>query len=252
MKHYYSIYKKMKNQNLSVSQVYDIVAFRVIVQSIKECYEVLGQSMPCGSPSRDGSRTTSPFPKENMYQSLHTTVIGPSARGMEVQIRTWEMDHDRRGGHRRPLEIQGGQRRRTRPRSSLPGSGSFWNGSRTSRTPGISGNGPNGPLSQRGLCVHPSRGSEGVPRGATPVDFAYSIHSEVGDKCIGARVNGKMVPLRYQLENGDIVEIITSTKQHPSKDWLDFVKTPRAKTKIRQWIKQQEREESHQPWQGDP
>ncbi len=82
------------------------------------------------------------------------------------------------------------------------------------------------------------------PRGATPVDFAYSIHSEIGDKCMGARVNGKMVPLRYQLENGDIVEIITSTKQHPSKDWLDFVKTPRAKTKIRQWIKQQEREEA--------
>lgn len=244
-KHFHSIYNKMKDQNLSVTQVYDISAFRVIVNSLKECYEVLGLIHTMWKPVPGRFKDYISIPKANMYQSLHTTLIGPLGQRMEIQIRTWDMDkvaeegiaahwkykEDHLAGKtdekqfawlRQLLEWQ----------QNLEDPKEFMETVRMDLFP------------DEVYVFTPKGEVKEFPKGATPVDFAYSIHSEVGDKCMGARTNGKMIPLRYQLRNGDIVEIITSNRQHPRKDWLDFVKTSRAKTKIRQWIKNQERDQS--------
>ncbi len=244
-KHFYSIYKKMKDQNLDVNQVYDILAFRVIVNSLKECYEVLGIIHAKWKPVTGRFKDYISLPKANMYQSLHSTVIGPLAQRMEVQIRTWEMNKVAEEGiaaHWRYKEGRGANnsdekqfswlRQLLEWQKSLKDPKEFMDSVRMDLFPNE-------------VYVFTPKGEvKEFPKGATPVDFAYSVHSEIGERCVGARINGKMVPLRYHLKNGDIVEIITSSKHHPSKDWLDFVKTPRAKTKIRQWIKRQERDES--------
>ena len=244
-KHFYSIYSKMKEQNLTVNQVYDILAVRVIVNSVKECYEILGLIHAMWKPIPGRFKDYISLPKANMYQSLHTTVIGPLGQRMEVQIRTWQMDKIAEEGIAAHWKYKEGQaasktdeaqfswlRRLLEWQNDLQDPKEFLDTVRMDLFPNE-------------VYVFTPKGEvKGFPKGATPVDFAYSIHSEIGDKCMGARVKGRMVPLRYQLRNGDIVEIITSSKQHPSKDWLEFVKTPRAKTKIRQWVKNQERDES--------
>jgi len=246
-KHFYGIYQKMKEQNLSVNQVYDIVACRVIVGSLKECYEVLGLIHAMWKPVPGRFKDYISMPKANMYQSLHTTVIGPLGQGLEVQIRTWEMDKVAEEGiaaHWRYKEGVSANRTDEKQFSwlrqllewqqNLSDPQEFLESVRMDLFPDA-------------VYVFTPQGHvKDLPRGATPVDFAYSIHSDIGDHCVGARVNGKIVSLRYELDNGDIVEILTSTKQQPRKDWLDFVKTPRAKTKIRQWIKRQERDQSIQ------
>lgn len=245
IKHYHSIYKKMLNQNLSVSQVYDLLAFRVIVESIKECYEVLGHIHAMWKPVHGRFKDYISVPKENMYQSLHTTVIGPSAERMEVQIRTWEMDRIAEEGIAAHWKYKEGTRADKTDTQQFAWLRQLLEWQQNLKDPLEFLETVRMDLFPNEVYVFTPQGEvKEFPRGATPIDFAYSVHSEIGAKCMGARVNGKMVPLRYQLENGDSVEIITSTKQHPSKDWLDFVKTPRAKTKIRQWIKQQEREEA--------
>jgi len=244
-KHFYSIYAKMKDQNLTVNQVYDILALRVIVNSVKECYEVLGLIHAMWKPVPGRFKDYVSLPKANMYQSLHTTVVGPLGQRMEVQIRTWQMDKIAEEGIAAHWKYKEGRvasktdekqfawlRRLLEWQKNLQDPQEFLDTVRMDLFPNE-------------VYVFTPKGEvKEFPKGATPVDFAYSIHSEVGEKCIGARVNGRMVPLRYQLRNGDIVEIITSTKQHPRGDWLDFVKTSRAKTKIRQWIRNQERDES--------
>lgn len=244
-KHFYSIYNKMKDQNLTVNQVYDILALRVIVNSVKECYEVLGLIHAMWKPVPGRFKDYVSLPKANMYQSLHTTVVGPLGQRMEVQIRTWQMDQIAEEGIAAHWKYKEGRvasktdekqfawlRRLLEWQKNLQDPQEFLDTVRMDLFPNE-------------VYVFTPKGEvKEFPKGATPVDFAYSIHSEVGEKCIGARVNGKMVPLRYQLRNGDVVEIITSTKQHPREDWLDFVKTSRAKTKIRQWIRNQERDES--------
>jgi guanosine-3',5'-bis(diphosphate) 3'-pyrophosphohydrolase len=244
-KHFYSIYNKMRDQNLTVNQVYDILALRVIVNSVKECYEVLGLIHAMWKPVPGRFKDYVSLPKANMYQSLHTTVVGPLGQRMEVQIRTWQMDKIAEEGIAAHWKYKEGRvasktdekqfawlRRLLEWQKNLQDPQEFLDTVRMDLFPNE-------------VYVFTPKGEvKEFPKGATPVDFAYSIHSEVGEKCIGARVNGKMVPLRYQLRNGDIVEIITSTKQHPREDWLDAVKTSRAKTKIRQWIKNQERDES--------
>jgi len=244
-KHFYSIYMKMKDQNLSVNQVYDNLALRVILKSLRECYEVLGIIHTEWKPVPGRFKDYISLPKANMYQSLHTTVIGPLGQRMEVQIRTWEMDKIAEEGiasHWKYKEGLGAsqtdekqfawlrqllewQKQVSDPREFLE----------TVRMD----------LFPNEVYVFTPKGEvKRFPKGATPIDFAYGIHSEVGEKCSGARINGKMVPLRQQMKNGDIVQIITSSKQHPSKDWLDVVKTPRAKTKIRHWIMKQEKDQS--------
>jgi guanosine-3',5'-bis(diphosphate) 3'-pyrophosphohydrolase len=245
IKHYYSIYNKMLNQNLSPGQVYDILAFRVIVQSVKECYEVLGHIHGMWKPVHGRFKDYISVPKENMYQSLHTTVIGPYGERMEVQIRTWEMDRIAEEGIAAHWKYKEGSTADKTDTQQFAWLRQLLEWQQSLKDPLEFLETVRMDLFPNDVYVFTPQGEvKEFPRGATPVDFAYSIHSEIGAKCMGARVNSKMVPLRYQLENGDIVEIITSTKQHPSKDWLDFVKTPRAKTKIRQWIKQQEREEA--------
>ena len=244
-KHFYSIYKKMLDQNLTVSQVYDVLAFRVIVNTIKECYEVLGHIHSMWKPVQGRFKDYVSVPKANMYQSLHTTVIGPLGQRMEVQIRTWEMHKVAEEGIAAHWKYKDGSianktdekqflwlRQLLEWQQSLKDPTEFLETVRMDLFP------------DEVYVFTPKGDVKAFPRGATPVDFAYSIHSEVGEKCMGARINGKMVPLRYKLRNGEIIEIITSPKQHPSKDWLEFVKTPRARTKIRQWIRNQERGES--------
>jgi GTP diphosphokinase / guanosine-3',5'-bis(diphosphate) 3'-diphosphatase len=243
-KHFYSIYCKMRDQNLTVDQVYDVVAFRVIVRTLKECYEVLGIIHSMWKPIVGKFKDYISLPKANMYQSLHTSVIGPDGQRMEVQIRTWEMDKLAEDGiaahwkYKEGLVGSSDQKQFGWLKQLLEWQKSLHDPQEFMEMVQMD-------LFPNEVYVFTPKGDvREFPRGATPVDFAYAIHSEVGEKCIGARVNGRMVPLRYQFNNGDIVEIITSGKQHPRKDWLDFVKTTKAKSRIRQWIKNQERDDS--------
>jgi GTP pyrophosphokinase len=244
-KHFYSIYTKMKDQNLDVNQVYDIVAFRVIVNSLKECYEILGLLHAMWKPVPGRFKDYISMPKANMYQSLHTTVIGPLGQRMEVQIRTWQMDKIAEEGIAAHWKYKEGMVANKTDEEQFSWLRQLFEYQQNLKDPKEFMETVRMDLFPNDVYVFTPKGDvKDFPRGATPVDFAYSIHSEVGEKCMGARINGKMVPLRYQLKNGDIVEVITSNRHHPSKDWLDFVKTSRAKTKIRQWIKSQERDES--------
>ncbi len=243
-KHFYSIYCKMRDQNLNVDQVYDIVAFRVIVNTLKECYEVLGIIHSMWKPVLGRFKDYISIPKANMYQSLHTSVIGPYAQRMEVQIRTWDMDKVAEDGIAAHWKYKEGLRGET-DQKQFRWLKQLLEWQKNLQDPKEFMEMVQMDLFPDEVYVFTPKGEvREFPKGATPVDFAYSIHSEIGGKCIGAKVNGRMVPLRYLLRNGDMVEIITSNRQHPRKDWLDFVKTPRAKSKIRQWITNQERDES--------
>ena len=242
-KHFYSIYCKMRDQDLNVDQVYDIVAFRIIVNTLKECYEVLGIIHSMWKPVLGRFKDYISIPKANMYQSLHTSVIGPDAQRMEVQIRTWDMDKVAEEGIAAHWKYKEGLRGETEKQFAWLKQLLEWQ--KNLHDPKEFMEMVQMDLFPDEVYVFTPKGEvKEFPKGATPVDFAYSIHSKIGEKCSGAKVNGKMVPLRYILRNGDMIEIITSNKQHPRKDWLDFVKTPRAKSKIRQWITNQERDES--------
>lgn len=235
----------MLAQNLTVNQVYDVIAFRVIVNSIKECYEALGHIHSMWKPVPGRFKDYVSVPKGNMYQSLHTTVIGPIGERMEVQLRTWEMNKVAEQGIAAHWKYKEGTianktdekqfawlRQIVEWQQNLEDPIEFLDTLRMNLFP------------DEVYVFTPNGDVKAFPKDSTPIDFAYGIHSEIGEKCIGARVNEKMVPLRYKLRNGDIVKILTSPKQHPSKDWLEFVKTPKARTKIKQWIRNQEREES--------
>ncbi len=244
-KHFYSIYKKMLGQDLTVNQVYDVSAFRVIVSGIKECYEVLGHIHSMWKPVQGRFKDYVSVPKANMYQSLHTTVIGPMGQRMEVQIRTWDMDKVAEDGIAAHWKYKEGTTANKTDEKQFMWLRQLLEWQQNLKDPAEFLETVRMDLFPDEVYVFTPRGDvKAFPRGATPVDFAYGIHSEVGEKCIGARINRRMVPLRYQLRNGQTVEIITSPKQHPSNDWLEFVKTPRAKTKIRQWVRNQERSES--------
>ncbi|MBN2125657.1 MAG: bifunctional (p)ppGpp synthetase/guanosine-3',5'-bis(diphosphate) 3'-pyrophosphohydrolase [Deltaproteobacteria bacterium] len=242
-KHLYSIYSKMREQNLIVSQVYDVVAFRVIVNSLKECYEILGIIHAMWKPVPRRFKDYISMPKANMYQSLHTTVIGPMGQRMEIQIRTWEMDRVAEEGIAAHWKYKEGHVASRTDEKQFLWLRQLLEWQQNLKDPEEFMDSVRMDLFPNEVYVFTPKGEvKEFPKGATPVDFAYSVHSEVGNRCIGARVNGKMVPLRYQMKNGDIVEIITSKRGHPGNDWLDFVKTSRAKTKIRQWIMRQERD----------
>ncbi len=247
-KHLYSIHRKMVRQQVDFDEVYDLIAFRVIVQTIPECYTVLGVIHAAWKPVPGRFKDFIAMPKPNMYQSLHTTVIGPFGERMEVQIRTEEMHRIAEEGiaaHWRYKEQQAGQ---------APGSEAGRQGppfeKRPEQQPVNSDEvgllqALNDDLFSDEVYVFTPKGTvKAFPRGATPIDFAYSVHTDVGNHCSGARVNGKLVPLKTELHSGDIVEVITATSQRPSKDWLKFVKTSRAASKIRQWIKAEQHEKS--------
>lgn len=236
-KHFYSIYRKMLEQNLTVVQVYDILAFRVIVNSIKECYESLGHIYSMWKPVQGRFKDYISAPKANMYQSLHITLIGPLGQRMEIQIRTWDMHVVAEDGVTSLWKYKEGTIPSQTDEKLLPWRRLLLQWQNKLNEPVELLKVLNIDLVPDEVYVFtPSGELRSFPKGASPIDFAYSIHSEVGEKCIGARVNGKMVPLSSQLETGGIVEIVTSPKQHPSKDWLNHAKTPYALKAIKKWL----------------
>jgi GTP pyrophosphokinase len=245
LKQIYSIYLKMKDQNINFDQVYDITAFRVIVNSIKECYDVLGIIHSLWKPIPGKFKDYIGLPKENMYQSLHTAVIGPYGERIEIQIRTHEMHRIAEEGIAAHWKYKEGKileeaddKRFTWLRQLLEWQRDLKDDAEFIESVKVD-------LFPNEVYIFTPKGAvKQFPVGATPIDFAYSIHSDVGNHCMGAKVNSKIVPLKYELRSGDTVEIMTSPNQKPSKDWLKFVKTSRAKTKIRQWFTAEEREKS--------
>jgi len=245
LKQIYSIYLKMKDQNIDFDQVYDITAFRVIVNSVKECYDVLGIIHSLWKPIPGKFKDYIGLSKENMYQSLHTSVIGPYGERIEIQIRTHEMHRIAEEGIAAHWKYKEGKafeeaddKRFTWLRQLLEWQRDLKDDAEFIESVKVD-------LFPNEVYIFTPKGSvKQFPIGATPVDFAYSIHSDVGNHCVGAKVNGKIVPLKYVLRSGNTVEIMTSPGQKPSKDWLKFVKTSRAKAKIRQWFTAEEREKS--------
>ena len=244
-KYFYSIYKKMISQNLLFEEVYDIIAFRIILDSISQCYEVLGLIHSLWKPVAKKFKDYIAVPKLNMYQSLHTTVIGPVGERIEIQIRTWEMDRVASSGIAAHWSYKEGLQFDEKTNKAFSWIQNLVDNQEDFNNPEEFLENVRIDLFPDDVYIFTPRGEiKTVPRGATPVDFAYLIHTEVGNQCTGAKVNGRIVPLQYELKTGDTVEIITSKKHHPSKDWLNFVKTVKARSRIRQWIKIQEKERS--------
>ena len=244
-KNFYSIYNKMISQNLPFEEIYDIIAFRIILASVPQCYEALGHIHSLWKPIDHKFKDYIGRPKTNMYQSLHTTVIGPVGERIEIQIRTWEMDQVATAGIAAHWGYKEGRNVDENISRKFAWIQNLVENQENFMDPGEFMENVRIDLFPDEVYVFTPRGEvKTLPRGATPVDFAYLIHSEVGNQCTGAKVNGRMVPLPYRLKTGDIVEIVTSKNHHPSKDWLNFVKTVKARSKIRHWIKVQETQRS--------
>ena len=244
-KNVYSIYNKMISQNLPFEEIYDIIAFRIILETVPQCYEALGLIHSLWKPIDHKFKDYIGRPKTNMYQSLHTTVIGPVGERIEIQIRTHEMDRVASSGIAAHWGYKEGKRLDENASRKFAWIQNLVENQENFLDPGEFLENVRIDLFPDEVYVFSPRGEvKTLPRGATPVDFAYLIHTEVGNQCTGAKVNGRMVPLPYELKTGDIVEIVTSKNHHPSKDWLNFVKTVKARSKIRHWIKVQEKERS--------
>jgi len=244
-KHLYSIYKKMADQGTLLEHIYDVLAFRIVVDNIKECYEALGIIHSTWKPIPGRFKDYIAIPKPNMYQSLHTSVIGPYGERMEIQIRTHEMHKVSEEGIAAHWKYKEGKamlekddKRFTWLRQMLEWQKDTRDAKEFMDTVRMD------LFSEEVFVFTPKGAVKELPKGATPVDFAYAVHTDVGHRCSAAKVNGKLVPLKYQLRHGDIVEIITSPNHNPSKDWLKFVVTSRARARIRQWIKTEERQKS--------
>ena len=246
-KHLYSIWRKMQSQQCTLEQIHDMIAFRVLVESVSDCYASLGVIHSKWTPVPGRFKDYIALPKPNMYQSLHTTVIGPGRERVEVQIRTHEMHRvaergiaahwkykERHGGGLADADAQrfGWLRQLMEWQKELKDPAEFLEGVKVD-------------LFQDEVYVFTPKGDVRVfPRGATPIDFAFGIHSQLGEHITGARINGKIEPLRYKLRNGDIVEVMTSATQQPSKDWLEIVGTTRARAKIRNYLRLEQRDKS--------
>jgi GTP pyrophosphokinase len=244
-KNFYSIYSKMKSQNLTFEQIYDLIAFRIILDTVSQCYEALGLIHSMWKPIDYKFKDYIGRPKPNMYQSLHTTVIGPVGERIEIQIRTWEMDRVAKSGIAAHWSYKEGRRIDENISNKFAWIQDLVENQDNFRDPGEFLENVRIDLFPDEVYVFTPKGDiRALPKGSTPVDFAYLIHTEIGHKCVGAKINGQMVSLPYQLQTGDIVDIVTAKNHTPSKDWLKFVKTIKARSKIRQWIKTQERERS--------
>ena len=246
VKHIYSIYRKMYTQNKTLDEIFDLYAFRVIVDDIPECYNVLGCIHDMFNPVLGRFKDYISTPKPNMYQSLHTTVIGREGIPFEVQIRTWAMHQTAEYGVAAHWKYKQGMANVKLGTESqfewvrkLLESQQDTDAEEFVRTLKVD------LFADEVFVFTPNGDVKSLPAGATPIDFAYNIHSAVGNHMIGARVNGRMVPFDYQLENGEIVEVITSkSAKGPSRDWLNICKSNEARNKIRQWFKKERREEN--------
>jgi GTP pyrophosphokinase len=245
-KHFYSIYKKLVVQNIPLEKVYDKVAFRIILSSVRECYEVLGLLHDLWHPVSGRFKDFISSPKSNMYQSLHTTVVGPRSEFMEVQIRTEEMDRIANEGiaahwaYKEGKEISSGDAQLFQGLSQLVQS---IQDLQELQDPEEFLEAVKGELREVEVyALTPNGEVKELPSGSSPIDFAYAIHTAVGDHCAGAKVNGRIVPLKHTLQSGDLVEIITSPNQKPNRGWLSLVKTSRARSRIRHWLKKEEQE----------
>ncbi len=249
-KHFFSIYRKMVNQNKTLDQIYDLFAIRIIVDSVKDCYAALGVIHEMYTPIPGRFKDYIAMPKPNMYQSLHTTLIGPTGAPFEIQIRTYEMHRTSEYGiaaHWKYKESGEGStinkeeeklswlRQILEWQQDMSDNREFMNLLKSDLNL----------FSDMVFCFTPSGDVKNLPNGSTPIDFAYSIHSAVGNKMVGAKVNGKLVPIDYVIQNGDRVDILTSQNSRgPSRDWLSVVKSTQAKTKINQWFKNEFKEEN--------
>ena len=244
-KHFYSIFQKMKKQNLDLNEVYDIIAFRIILDTIPQCYEALGIIHSMWKPLAKKFKDYIAVPKPNLYQSLHTTVFGPFGERVEIQIRTKDMDRVAKSGVAAHWGYKEGKDSTGRDGKTYAWIQNLVDTQEDAETAGEFLENVRLDLFSDEVHVFTPEGAvRSLVRGATPVDFAYLIHTEVGHQCTGAKVNGRMVPLSHVLSTGDIVEIITSARGRPSADWLNFVKTSKARSRIRQWIKNEEKERS--------
>ncbi len=244
-KHLYGIYQKMNKQSISFEEVYDLTALRIITDTKMNCYALLGVIHSLWRPVPGRFKDYIAIPKSNLYQSLHTTVVGPKGEHVEFQIRTEEMHRIAEYGiaahwkykeqgrvDDKDSKAFGWLRQFIEWQTDLPDNRQFMDSVKLE-------------LFHDVVYVFTPKGIvKELPKGSTPVDFAYAIHTEVGDRCVGAKVNGKIVPLKYQMESGDTLEILTSPNQTPHKDWLKFVRTSRAKTKIKHWVKAEEQTRS--------
>ena len=252
VKHFFSIYKKMVNQGKTIDQIYDLFAVRILVDSVKDCYAALGVIHEMYTPIPGRFKDYIAMPKPNMYQSLHTTLIGPNGQPFEIQIRTFEMHRTAEYGiaaHWKYKESSDGKK----PVDKSEEEKLNWLRQILEWQRDMSDNREFMSLLKNDLdlfadsvyCFTPQGDVKTLPNGSTPIDFAYSVHSAVGNKMVGARVNGKLVPIEYQICNGDRIEIITSqNSQGPSRDWLKIVKSTQAKTKINQWFKKELKEDN--------
>ncbi len=245
VKHFYGIYQKTQKQRITFDEVHDVIGIRIITDSKANCYAILGIIHSLWTPIPGRFKDYIGVPKSNMYQSLHTTVIGPKGERVEFQIRTDEMDKVAEQGiashwkykEKGAIDEKSSKyitwlRDLVKVQKEVPNAVEFLEAVKGEVVPEV-------------VYVFTPKGEvKEMPLGSTPVDFAYSIHTQIGHRCVGARINGKIVPLRYKLRNGDTVEIITSTAHGPSRDWLKFVVTQRAKARIKQWIKTEERARS--------
>ena len=242
-KHLYSIYKKLVAQNIPLERVYDKVAFRIILNSVKECYEALGTVHGKWPPVPGRIKDFISSPKSNNYQSLHTTVVGPNGHFVEIQIRTEEMDRVAQEGIAAHWAYKEGQKINRSDARLFRDLKKLVQALQEVEDPKEFMESVRAELYSPDVFVLTPTGEvRELPWGSTPIDFAYSVHTAVGDNCAGAKVNDQLVTLKYQLKHGDIVEIITSKNQFPKRSWLQFVKTNRARTRVRQWLRREERE----------
>ena len=252
VKHFFSIYKKMVNQDKTIDQIYDLFAVRILVDTVKDCYAALGVIHEMYKPIPGRFKDYIAMPKPNMYQSLHTTLIGPNGQPFEIQIRTYEMHRTAEYGiaaHWKYKESSDGKA----PVGKSEEEKLNWLRQILEWQRDMSDNKEFMSLLKNDLdlfadsvyCFTPQGDVKTLPSGSTPVDFAYSVHSAVGNKMVGARVNGKLVPIEYEIKNGDRIEIITSqNSQGPSRYWLKLVKSTQAKNKINQWFKKELKEDN--------
>jgi len=244
-KHFYSIWKKMHEGGREFDEIYDLTAVRVLTKTVRDCYGALGVIHSLWKPVPGRFKDFIAMPKVNMYQSLHTTVIGPKGDPVEIQIRTWEMHRvaeegiaahwlykEKKGDRDRFDEAFMWLRQLMESQKEMKDPKEFLDTVRFDLFP------------DEVYVFTPKGDVKALPEGSTPIDFAYAVHTDVGHHCVGAKVNGKLVPLRYTLRQGDIVEVVASPTQHPSRDWLKIVKSSRSKAKINQWLKVEERARS--------